>query len=496
VRRKGDMERRIWIGIGILAVVLLILFIFLYRPAPTREQLLKKFEEFEGKSQEMKEMGYNVTEAEELARIAREFFNKKDYRRAEEKLDKAFDALEKLKIIIPEEIKESARKKLSEIEVAIQYRYVTDGGVINRSLDDVIRILKELRTDFIYQGWMRQEPCPEKCSDLPKEDAEKCELKGYSYEHLRSAVAAIKKEMPDVIFGGGLLAEFLNPECWNPITGEKYSKDDTWNMALDPSKWGIQMTKEEFQTEWAISRGWVKRGEPYNPKEQMPYYYPDITNREFRELFLSWAKKQIDCGVDAIWIDMLFVQPELLKRITKDENHPAVKESFEAASSIVDEIHSYGWSKGKYIYVISWPTSINFAYPQPDLDAVVVSPSPEEIREMRLNEQKWDERIKQIRENLPNATIFARIDYGSDNSPLWVLTQELNKEEQRDFLRYASKFYEERGVKFIYPVHGGNLGVKNIKIRSYGRFNWYDSFAPEFDVYGTIKQLISKMRKG
>ena len=100
------MERKIWIGIGVLAVVLLILsfFIFLYRPAPTREQLLKKFEEFEGKSQEMKEMGYNVTEAEELARIAREFFNKKDYRRAEEILNKAFDALEKAKVYISEEI--------------------------------------------------------------------------------------------------------------------------------------------------------------------------------------------------------------------------------------------------------------------------------------------------------------------------------------------------------------------------------------------------------
>jgi len=100
------MERKIWIGIGVLAVVLLILsfFIFLYRPAPTREQLLKKFEEFERKSQEMKEMRYNVTEAEELARIAREFFNKKDYRRAEEMLNKAFDVLERTKVYIPEEI--------------------------------------------------------------------------------------------------------------------------------------------------------------------------------------------------------------------------------------------------------------------------------------------------------------------------------------------------------------------------------------------------------
>lgn len=48
---------------------------------------------------------------------------------------------------------------------------------------------------------------------------------------------------------------------------------------------------------------------------------------------------------------------------------------------------------------------------------------------------------------------------------------------------------------FIYPVHGGNMGG-NSKVRSFGMDNEYgrvyDSLAPEFDTYETIKELANK----
>ena len=88
------------------------------------------------------------------------------------------------------EIKLIEVQDLSQIKVAVQYRYVTDGKVINRSLNEVIKILKETKADFIFQGWMTQEPCPDKCSDyLSLQEREKCNLFGYSYEHLKEAIS-------------------------------------------------------------------------------------------------------------------------------------------------------------------------------------------------------------------------------------------------------------------------------------------------------------------
>jgi hypothetical protein len=307
--------------------------------------------------------------------------------------------------------------------------------------------------------------------------------------------------MPNAIFCGGLLAEFLNPECWNPLTGETFGRDKTWEMALDPSKWDIPKSREEFQTEWAISRGWTEEGQPYNPKEEMYYYYPDLTNPDFQELFLSWAKKQIDSGVDCIWIDMLYVQPRELKKITGDINHPAVKESYEAASKLIDEIHRYGLTKGRYIYVISWAQPIMFEapYPQPDLDALMTSIGSKEIRAIKMNEKMWNIGLKKIREKFGDIPIFTRIDYGSEGSPLSVFSQELTIEEANQFLRIVDKFFQQKGVIFIYPVHGGNMGAlggKGVKKLSYGKYDWYDSLAPEFDTYCTIKQLALKKAIG
>ena len=104
---------------------------------------------------------------------------------------------------------EISPKNISQVKVAVQYRYITDGKIINRSLDDVIKILKETRADFVFQGWITQKPCPDKCSDLPTEKVEKCEILGYSYEHLRNAISKIKEELPNIIFCGGTQAEFL-----------------------------------------------------------------------------------------------------------------------------------------------------------------------------------------------------------------------------------------------------------------------------------------------
>ena len=394
------------------------------------------------------------------------------------------------------------------IKVAVQYRYVTDGGVINRSVDDVIEIFKDLEADFIFQGWMTQKPCPDRCSDLPPREAEKCKLLGRSYEHLRMAISKIKKELPNIIFCGGTQAEFLYPEETGEsnIILEPGDRDRAWEMALDPRKWGIDVSKRELQCYWARRWGHVGRGEPCPSEEElkqrMRTYFPDLTNPDFQKIFLNRIYKQIDAGVDAIWIDMLYMQARLMEELTKDPNHPAVRESYEAAWKIVEKIHEYGEERGKYIYVITWvavkwgDSIVSVPREYVNVDAAMVSPSPDEIKDKltgeigKFDEKLWDRLVKKIKKEY-EIPIFARIDYGGPGrTQLYVFSQELSKDEAKEFLRRADEFFSKMGIIFIYPLHGGDMGRGDlVRKLSYGRFNWYDSLAPEFETYETIKSL-------
>ncbi|RLG46993.1 MAG: hypothetical protein DRN92_04145, partial [Thermoproteota archaeon] len=65
---------------------------------------------------------------------------------------------------------------LSKIKVAVVYERVTDGMVTNRSVEDVISLLKEMGVDFVFRGWWRWTPCPNRCEDLPSSKARmRCE---------------------------------------------------------------------------------------------------------------------------------------------------------------------------------------------------------------------------------------------------------------------------------------------------------------------------------
>ncbi len=211
---------------------------------------------------------------------------------------------------------------------------------------------------------------------------------------------------------------------------------------------------------------------------------------------MSWAEEQIDRGADAIWIDMLVTQARIMEDLTGDPNHPAVVDALKAAQRIVDEIHAYGESKGRYIYVGSWWTAARFPHDRPDLDFVTVSPTIREVLTMEFNESKWSEVVELVRENLGDVPIFAFIDWaGTVRTPLGVFSQNLTPEQQREFLRRADAFFRSRGIVFIYPVHGGYMGVDAV-VLSFGRYGFYDSLAPEFQTYETIVELAQSHRKG
>jgi len=404
--------------------------------------------------------------------------------------------------------KEKARDRLSQIKIASLYENITDVNAFGRSLNDAVVQFKETGTDFIFRGFWLWSPAFQTPEDIPPEVLKFAQTRnltperivklvkerGYFYKCLSDSIAGIKKEIPGIIFCGAIPAQKVNGIDYNPVTGRVLTREDTWRMGLDPQKWGVNfqgkpLTKEGFQKLFGLTHLWIKESETYD-WSKAPAYFPDITNPDYQELILSWAKKQIDCGADAIWIDMQFSQASMLARITKDVNHPAVKESFEAASLIVDRIHSYGFEKGRYIYVGSWSFVSLFPYPAPDFDFVTISPLPQEIQKLKFDEKEWGKKSERIKQKFArDIPIFVFIDWASSSkTQLGVFSQYLNKDKQREFLQMSDEFFTKNGAVFVYPIHGGWMGG-DAKTLSYGQFKAYDSSAPEFDTYGTIKKL-------
>lgn len=413
---------------------------------------------------------------------------------------------------------EIKKKSLSVVKVATLYENINDGNLINRSIDKTIDILKETKTDLIFRGFWKWLPVVNTTENVPAElfdlvsdknhtpiqISEGLRKSGHYYSELKQWVYAIKKELPDIIFVGAIPAQNLCRIEYNPVIGKVCSMEETWNMALDPQKWkitreGKPVTKEQIQ-------GRVYNIFHYGAKEKYDWrkasaYFPDITNPDFQELLLSWAKKQIDSGADSIWIDMLHSQAARLAQITKDMNHTSVRDSIAAESKIVDEIHKYGKSIGKYIYVGSWDgpfvsaeiAGYEFPYSPPELDFVTVSPKNEEVSVKKLDNARWKKKIAIIKKKYGEIPVFAFIDWALDESQTVIFSQELSNEEQREVLKTFDESFSRMGVNFIYPVHGGCMGTgkKTAKL-SFGKYRVYDALAPEFQTYETIKTLTKK----
>ena len=260
---------------------------------------------------------------------------------------------------------------------------------------------------------------------------------------------------------------------------------------------GRPVTKEEFQAWFYGIHPYGGPIEEYNP-QTVPAYFPDLTNPQFQELLLSWAEKHIDCGAEAIWIDMLYRQATLLAQMTGDLRHPAVRESLAAASQIVERIREYGVAEGRRVYVGSWVGPFvlaelegqAFPYEPPEMDFVTLSPTIEEVLAKRLDEERWAQAVTLVREKYGEIPLIAFIDWSFDESPLVAFSQQLTPEEQREALQEFDRVFRELGILFAYPVHGGYMGRGEVTTRlAFGRYRIYDALAPEFDTYGTIVEL-------
>ncbi len=388
-----------------------------------------------------------------------------------------------------------SRPDLRSVRVAVLYENITDWPFFGRTVKDVIRALRETHADFIFRGFWRWGPCPNTYDQLPLRVRDLFREHGYSYENLRYTLGEIKRELPHIIFCGAIPAQIINRRVvWNPVTGKVYRYPETWEMAFDPAKLGLPLTKRHVQ--WLIGRHhlWVPKEtseEEYDPTKASAYF-PDLTDPRVQELMVSWARKQIECGADAIWIDALYWLAGGVARITKQPDHPAVMRVWQAATKIIDGIRAAGKQMGREVLVGVWGyvfANGKIDAPPPKLDFVTFTPTAQEVVTMQFDESVWRDRVAQIRAKLGDIPIFAFLDWSSTTrTPLGQFSQKLTPEQQRQFLKLADQFFTKLGIVFIYPLHGGFMGT-DATVRSFGKSRGYDSQAPEFDTYETICAL-------
>lgn len=408
------------------------------------------------------------------------------------------------------------KEKLSKIKVVSLYDNITDGIKYGRSIEDTVALLKETNTDFVFRGFFKwiwpvfdsPDKIPDKVVKLSGANTQTLKWysgmlgkQGYYYENLKKHISAIKESVPDLIFCGAIPAQCIGKLELNPITQKVYSLDDAWNMSFDPQKWSLRhndspVTKEQFQK-------WFYGIHPYGGTDAEGYdwhkaeaFFPDITNAGFQELLVSFAKKQIDCGADAIWIDGLPLEA-IFDSIFKQGTQALNRDLALAASKIVDAIHEYGRTKGKYIYVGYWANPFGLIkdsfYVPAKVDFVTIAPSKEEVLAKKIDENKWEKEVGFIHKIYGNIPILAFIDWAFNDSQVVAFSQKLSKEEQAQVIESFDKSFERMGVKFVYPLHGGYMGQGEITAKlSFGHDRIYDSLAPEFDTYETIKGLARK----
>ncbi len=363
------------------------------------------------------------------------------------------------------------------IKVASVYQNISIGEGNTGFIDmpEEIKEITDSKTEFIYRGFWRWVWVPDSAATAPNPNYGKL---GYTYQQLSDAIRVIKDSLPNIIISGSVPAQKIDSLEINDLTEDTLHTDSTWIMALDPGKWGIPVSKNTIQNYLA--------SQLYNNNGS---YYPDITNTGFQKLLLDWVKKQINCGLDAIFIDMLYSQAGILENLTGNINHPAVQESYNAATHIINEIHNYGNSIGRYIYIGTWSAQlINMPYPKPKLDFVTVSIASDEIINDSLYTSKWIAVRDSINNILGSIPIIVCLDWGFQNSPVEVFSQQLDSLQQRKFLAKADTFFYNKNMTFAYPLHGGFMGASATKL-SFGTSHTYHAAAPEFATLDTIIAL-------
>jgi len=391
----------------------------------------------------------------------------------------------------------------AEFRNPIHYQRLNDAVMLSpparRSVETVARIIKDLHADFVMQGVFRYYPCVDTCSrwlrwNAPKR--EKCIEKQYAYDLMARAVDVVQSET-DAIIGGGTPIEFFWAEQWDSeIEFNKWlSREDVWKLALDPRKFGLPVTKEKFQA-WFWKRFTGKTVS--NPKKEMDFYLYDPTQSDVQNMLADILEAQLRCGVKAFWWDMLLLPVAALLYYGVPVEHTAIAEVYNACKQIAKGTQR----KARHISWSYWQLEHSYRlfsrYGALPLDICVVMITTKEVKNKKMDDKRWNYIQGIVKKLYRDTPIFARIDYGKGRSPLYVFAEELSMAEANAFLEIAENFLRKRNVHLILPVHGGNpCDPQQIKRGrcprlAFGKYNWYDSLAPEWRTYPVIKAIAYK----
>ncbi len=380
-----------------------------------------------------------------------------------------------------------------DIKTAILYSNLNSHIPSWRDLDDAIKIVVDLNTDFIWQGMIHgglygMPENEDTAYDLYKKagysDDEAREIAywvkrfRWSYESLKEQVDALNKRT-DTIFCGGILCQYLNYKLWNEVTGRIYTDSEIEDMMLDLSKWDLPYNREKTQE---LFRKAIGRG-----------YYGDITNEKYRGLLLSRVKKFSECGVKAFWFDMLYSQAFIIaKYITKNFRHEAVIDSFEAATEFIEKARKYGIA-GTWINQLILCDTLKY---DAICDFTTADPGPETVLNFKFNEKRWSNFFSIKKNTAPEAKFLITFNWGPrDSTSLAVFSQKLNSQQQCQYLQVLNNFARKNNAIPVFPVHGGYLGPNANKL-AWGKYNMYDALAPEFNTYECIKRLTEEAQIG
>jgi len=174
-----------------------------------------------------------------------------------------------------------------------------------------------------------------------------------------------------------------------------------------------------------------------------------------------------------------------------------VKESYYAVSALIDKVKALREKKGNF-YVGSWAIFLIYPYDAPDFDYVVATVLRKEILsakngKVKFNEDRWNNIVNGVKEKMGESTlILSFIDNGGlEKYPMTAFSQKLTTKEQRRFLKEWDSYMRKKGIIPVYPVQDGIMGPNPQKM-AYGKYNKYDSLAPEFETYEIIKELTQK----
>ncbi len=365
------------------------------------------------------------------------------------------------------------KMRVERIRKAIVFEKIVDKVLFYAGVDSA-EVIKDLGlthpNDFILRGFWRW-----RAGSPPRR-----------YEALRKQVERIRAFSKAIISGGIHLMQLWRDE-WDDYLFRWVRYPKTWEMALDPGKWGFGISKEFYNCRYLKRQGMFRPPcSSFDPVTAVAYA-PDLSNPDYQQLLFHMGLRQVVSGCNAIWIDAWLWTVSDMARLAKDPRHPAVRDLVNGFNRVSEMLRKAG------ALVSSWYSRVPF---KQRLDIVTIwAATPDEIRKGKISRERVEREIQGVREAVGEVPVVAIIDWGGWNPPMYTFSQELTPEEQREFLEYAYDFFKAYPeVTFALPVMGGTMGKIGAgpRVKSFGRFDVYCSFAPEFRTYDTIKKLLTE----